>query len=116
MQVYLFTVVYLFLASCVLLSEDYGYKFLFLINIQNFFYKKALYQILSGIICSLLIVFNLVMPVSPGPIILGDILPATVLFFILIKHFSAKKKGSVLGFTALATTLIHLVFPNFVVI
>ncbi|MBP5163644.1 MAG: hypothetical protein ILP16_11815 [Spirochaetales bacterium] len=126
-QFYLLSVVYLVLCAGLLLVDRYGTSFLFLINLKTFYNSKKAVKItyLSlGLLIALAIVF---FPVSPGPIILGDILPAANIVLVLIyllRNFSKTEsiadfnngKRNALGFITLGVALIHFLFPWIVII
>ena len=83
-QFYLLSVVFLVLSAGLLLVDRYGTSFLFLINLKTFYNSKKAVKITFislGLLIALAVIF---FPVSPGPIILGDILPAANIVLILI--------------------------------
>jgi len=126
-QFYLLSVVYLVLSAGLLLVDRYGTSFLFLINLKTFYNSKKAVKITFislGFLIALAVIF---FPVSPGPIILGDILPAANIVLILIyllRNFSKAEsiadfnngKRNALGFITLGVALIHFLFPWIVVI
>ena len=126
-QFYLLSVVYLVLSAGLLLVDRYGTSFLFLINLKTFYNSKKAVKITFislGLLIALAVIF---FPVSPGPIILGDILPAANIVLVLIyllRNFSKAEsiadfnngKRNALGFITLGVALIHFLFPWIVVI
>lgn len=126
-QFYLLSVVFLVLSAGLLLVDRYGTSFLFLINLKTFYNSKKAVKstfISLGLLIALAVIF---FPVSPGPIILGDILPAANIVLVLIyllRNFSKAEsiadfnngKRNALGFITLGVALIHFLFPWIVVI
>jgi len=126
-QFYLLSVVYLALAAGLLLVDKYGTTFFFLINLKTFYTsKKAVRVVLLslGLLIALGIVF---FPISPGPVVLGDILPASNIVIVLIYFLRNKgategvvdfnnRKRNALGFATLGVALIHFLFPQLVII
>ncbi|MBQ3316958.1 MAG: hypothetical protein IJG69_03335 [Spirochaetales bacterium] len=121
-QFYLLSVVFLVLSAGLLLVDRYGTSFLFLINLKTFYNSKKAVKITFislGLLIALAVIF---FPVSPGPIILGDILPAANIVLVLIyllRNFSKAEsiadfnngKRNALGFITLGVALIHFLFP-----
>ena len=126
-QFYLLSVVFLVLSAGLLLVDRYGTLFLFLINLKTFYNSKKAVKITFislGLLIALAVIF---FPVSPGPIILGDILPAANIVLVLIyllRNFSKAEsiadfnngKRNALGFITLGVALIHFLFPWIVVV
>ena len=126
-QFYLLSVVYLVLSAGLLLVDRYGTSFLFLINLKTFYNSKKAVKITFislGLLIALAVIF---FPVSPGPIILGDILPAANIVLVLIyllRNFSKADsiadfnsgKRNALGFITLGVAVIHFLFPWIVVV
>ena len=126
-QFYLLSVVFLVLSAGLLLVDRYGTSFLFLINLKTFYNSKKAVKITFislGLLIALAVIF---FPVSPGPIILGDILPASNIVLVLIyllRNFSKAEsiadfnngKRNALGFITLGVALIHFLFPWIVVV
>ena len=126
-QFYLLSVVFLVLSAGLLLVDRYGTSFLFLINLKTFYTSKKAVKITFislGLLIALAVIF---FPVSPGPIILGDILPAANIVLVLIyllRNFSKAEsiadfnngKRNALGFITLGVALIHFLFPWIVVV
>lgn len=126
-QFYFLSILYLLLASCLLLVDKYGTVFFFLINFKNFFISKRRIQIIAFILGALIAVGVVVFPISPGPVILGDILPAVniivvVLYFMRqmgreesVADFNNGKRNA-LGFVTLGVALVHFLFPGIVIV
>lgn len=126
-QFYLLSVLYLFLWSGVLLSFRYGTKIIILINLRNIFEESSRNRKIS-VVSGLGIVLGLCfMPIDPGPVFLGDLIPAlTVLILVLhqvlnpldkVDGYSEDgSKGIILGYISLAVACAHLLFPSIVLI
>ena len=125
-QFYLLSVLYLVLASGLLLVDKYGSTVFFLINLKTFYNSKKLIQIISLSVGAVILLGVVFFPVNPGPMVLGDLLPAINLA-IVIFYFMRKvgktdivdynnEKRNALGFITLGVALIHLLFPSIVII
>ena len=125
-QFYLLSVLYLVLASGLLLVDKYGSMVFFLINLKTFYNSKKLTQIICLSIGAVIMLGVVFFPVEPGPMVLGDLLPAVnmavvLLYFVRkvgktdIVDFNNEKRNA-LGFITLGVALIHLLFPGIVII
>ncbi len=125
-QFYLLSVLYLVLASGLLLVDKYGTSFFFLINLKTFYNSKKLTQIICLSVGAVILLGIIFFPVDPGPMVLGDILPAANLSIVLL-YFLRKvgktdivdfnnEKRNALGFITLGVALVHFLFPNIVII
>jgi len=125
-QFYLLSVLYLVLASGLLLVDKYGTSFFFLINLKTFYNSKKLTQIICLSVGAVILLGIIFFPVEPGPMVLGDILPAATLAIVLL-YFLRKvgktdivdfnnEKRNALGFITLGVALVHFLFPNIVII
>ncbi len=127
-QAYFVSVVYLLFASCLLLVDKYGSRMLFLINLQSFYNSKKQIPIIFMVLGFLLAVVLVIKPMEPGPMVLGDFIPAVnilVLIFYFLKnynkgsgdvvHFNNPKKNA-LGYVTLGVSVIHFMFPKIVLL
>jgi hypothetical protein len=127
-QIYFLSVIYLFLSACLLLVDKYGATFLFLINLKTFYHSKKSYPtifMVTGLVIAAGLIF---FPMSPGPVVLGDFLPAInilidVFYFFL--HSKKEKadtftvnnsKRNALGFTTLGVAVFHFLFSSIVLL
>ena len=125
-QFYLLSVLYLVFASGLLLVDKYGSTVFFLINLKTFYNSKKLTQIICLAVGAVILLGVIFFPVSPGPMVLGDLLPAinlaVVLFYFMRKVGKTdivdynNEKRNALGFITLGVALIHLLFPSIVII
>ena len=125
-QFYLLSVLYLVLASGLLLVDNYGSMVFFLINLKTLYNSKKLTQIICLSVGAVIMLGVVFFPVEPGPMVLGDLLPAVNLAVVLL-YFVRKvgktdivdfnnEKRNALGFITLGVALIHLLFPGIVII
>jgi hypothetical protein len=126
-QFYLLSVVYLVLSAGLLLVDRFGASLLLLINLKTFYTSKKAIPIVwisVGLAIAAAIVF---FPVSPGPIILGDMLPASAIVLVVIYLMSRvgktesvedynNGKRNALGYFTLGVALIHFLFPWVVIV
>ncbi len=127
-QVYFLSVLYLFFSSCLLLVDKYGSNFLFLINLKSFYNSKKTYPVIfmaTGLVLSICL---LLFPMDPGPILLGDFLPAITILIVVFYFFIQShkedpdivvvnnKKRNALGFISLGVAAFHFLFPFIVLI
>ena len=125
-QFYLLSVLYLVLASGLLLVDKYGSRLFFLINLKTFYNSKKTTQIICLAVGVLILLGVVFFPVNPGPMVLGDLLPATNLAIVLLYFLRKVGKTDIvdynnenrnaLGFITLGVALIHLLFPSIVII
>lgn len=127
-QVYFVSVVYLVLASCLLLVDKYGPSMLFLINLQSFYRSRKHYPVIF-IILGVVVAASLVLfPMEPGPMVLGDFIPAfttLVVVFYFLKAYNSRTdavvsfndaKRNALGYVSLGVATLHFLFPSIVLI
>ena len=126
-QFYLLSVVYLVLSAGLLLVDRFGASFLLLINLKTFYTSKKAIPIVwisVGLVIAAAVVF---FPVSPGPIVLGDLLPAAAIVLVVLYLVSRlgktesvedynNGKRNALGYFALGVALIHFLFPWVVIV
>lgn len=127
-QVYFLSVLYLFFSACLLLVDKYGSTFLFLINLKTFYNSKKSYPIIFMATGLILALGLLIFPMDPGPIILGDFLPASNTLIVVFYFFLQSRrsnpdilevnnaKRNALGFATLGVSVLHFLFPFIVII
>lgn len=127
-QVYFISVIYLLFASCLLLVDKYGSSMLFLINLQSFYNSRKQIPVIFMVLGLCLSIALVIVPMDPGPVVLGDFIPAVnilVLVFYFLKnynkenssavHFNNPKKNA-LGYVTLGVCVIHFLFPKIVLL
>ena len=97
-QLYLLSVVYLVLASGLLLVDKYGSTFFFLINLKTFYNSKKITQIICLSVGAVILLGVVFFPVNPGPMVLGDILPAVNLAIVLFYFVRKVGKTDIVDF------------------
>lgn len=131
-QFYILSITYLIFSSLLLLVDSYRRGLSFMLKAKSKLKddeKKRNELFLVGILIAL---GKLFFPIAPGPIIIGDLLPAAA---VLAESFSVrmfyksseaegtaspivqnKKKSKRLGFIFLSIAVIHFLFPRFVML
>ena len=132
LQFYILSITYLIFSSLLLLVDSYRRGLSFMLKAKSKLKddeKKRNELFLGGILIAL---GKLFFPIAPGPIIIGDLLPAAA---VLAESFSVrmfyksseaegtaspivqnKKKSKRLGFIFLSIAVIHFFFPRFVML
>ena len=132
LQFYILSITYLIFSSLLLLVDSYRRGLSFMLKAKSKLKddeKKRNELFLGGI---LIVLGKLFFPIAPGPIIIGDLLPAAA---VLAESFSVrmfyksseaegtaspivqnKKKSKRLGFIFLSIAVIHFLFPRFVML
>lgn len=133
MQAYCLSLVYLVMAGALYLVDSYRRELSFVILFKGFLQERR--GALNGFFISgLAIAFLLlVFPVSPGPIVLGDFLPAAWIirssfFFHMLYSNRGLKDGEVYldtvslsrmrvsGIITMVLAVIHFLFPSIVMV
>ena len=127
-QVYFVSVVYLVLASCLLLVDKYGPSMLFLINLQSFYRSRKQYPVIFIILGVVVAASVVLFPMETGPMVLGDFIPAfttLVVVFYFLKAYNSRTdavvsfndaKRNALGYVSLGVATLHFLFPSIVLI
>ncbi|MBR4427708.1 MAG: hypothetical protein IKS77_08375 [Spirochaetales bacterium] len=126
-QFYLLSVLFLTLSAGLLLVDKYGTTFLFLINFKTFYNSHKVVRIVYLSIGLLIVVAIVMFPIAPGPVVLGDVLPAANILIVLLyflKNMSKSEsvveynngKRNALGFVTLGVAALHFLFPGVVII
>ena len=111
----------------IFLADRYGFNVIILLNVRSFYLagkKRQRYFPLLGLV---LAAGLLLFPISPGPMVIGDLLPAAAVLFCVFNfvlslsgaehHVSfAGKKDRFLGHFVLFVAIIHFLFPSIVII
>ena len=125
-QFFLLAELYLLLGAAVLLADLYGVRFVFMLNIRSFCFrtgKTSLCFFAAGLCLCLCLLFS---PVSPGPVIIGDLLPAVCILVeaFMFLHpalnnpgdFFSGSRDRQLGRVLFAVALLHFLFPSVVLL
>lgn len=88
LQIYILTIAYLLLGSGLLLVDEYGGTYILLLRLRNTVFSSRWTPLaLAGVGLSL--AFGKVfLPVSPGPVLLGDFSPVMCLAIISLYHLT----------------------------
>lgn len=132
-QGYFLSIVFLVLSSLMFLENKYRLKFSLILRLSSFLKsnKKALYLFTAfGFFTFSLL---LILPISPGPMILGDLIPSLMilyetLYFLVVYSksegksereyidFSKEGRKVTLGWISLIIAAVHFAFPGFVLL
>ncbi|MCI7606079.1 MAG: hypothetical protein MSS69_04920 [Spirochaetales bacterium] len=132
-QGYFLSILYLIISSLMFLQNKYRLQLSFVLRFSSYLIsnKKALNIFtLSGAVVFLIVLF---FPITPGPMILGDLVPAlmilyeTLYFYIVYGmedtkkereyiNFSKEGRKVALGWISLIIATVHFVFPSFVLL
>ncbi len=131
-QLYFLSIAYLVFSSLLLLVDSYRRKLSFMLKAKSSIrenIKRLNLYFLSGIALALSLLF---VPMSPGPIIIGDIIPAAFILFLAFffrllysernrersdAYLAGKKqKLRKLGFICLFISFMHFLFPSIVLL
>ncbi len=88
MQVYFLSIAYMLLGVGMLLVDHSGGRLLLLIRIRKAFRSTKRMRIFVILLGFLLTVLLLVLPVPPGPMVLGDLVPALTVLALTIWFLS----------------------------
>ncbi len=132
-QGYFLSVFYLIFSAMIYFQGKYRIELSFMLRFTDELEKdrKKLYVFSSlGLLTFLILIF---FPQSPGPVILGDLIPAlivlynTIYFFVMIKRKEKSGRGEyldtkrgerkiILGYISLSAAVLHFLLPSFVLI
>lgn len=79
-QAYYLSVTWLIALAGLLLVGPYGGTLSVLLNVRSLFINSRIARIILVLLGYLLGLLLLLLPIAPGPVILGDFIPATVIF------------------------------------
>lgn len=132
-QGYFLSILYLIISSLMFLQNKYRLQLSFVLRFSSYLIsnKKALNIFtLSGAVVFLIVLF---FPITPGPMILGDLVPALMIFYETLYfyivygmedtkkereyiNFSKEGRKVALGWISLIIATVHFVFPSFVLL
>ena len=112
-QFYVLSLTFLLYGAAYLLADEYGMKYHLLIRVKESLVVNQTVTIVIIVLTTVIGVLKLISPVSPGPVVVGDFLPALCLlaqavFFV----FDMKKKGSMYDDEAVDLDEDHTVFAD----
>lgn len=132
-QGYFLSVFYLIFSAMIYFQGKYRIELSFMLRFTDELEKdrKKLYLFSSlGLLTFLILIF---FPQSPGPVILGDLIPSlvvlynTIYFFMMIKRKEKSGRGEyldtkrgerkiILGYISLSAAVLHFLLPSLVLI
>ena len=139
-QGYILSVLYLSLSSLMFLQTKYRLQLSFVLRFSSFLVSNKNALNIFSLIGAMIFIILLFFPISPGPRILGDLIPAlmvlyeTLYFFIVpltttqkrgredIKkdreyiNFSKEGRKVTLGWISMIVAIVHFAFPSFVLL
>ena len=132
-QGYILSVLYLSLSSLMFLQTKYRLQLSFVLRFSSFLVSNKNALNIFSLIGAMIFIILLFFPISPGPRILGDLIPAlmvlyeTLYFFIVygredIKkdreyiNFSKEERKVTLGWISMIVAIVHFAFPSFVLL
>ncbi len=132
-QGYFLTLVYLVVSSLIYFQSKYRLELAFMLRFTDALERDRRYLYSFSALGLLTFLILLFFPVSPGPKILGDLVPAlvvlynTLYFFIMIKRKEKSERADyldrkrserriALGWISLSVALLHFLFPSFVLV
>ncbi len=126
MQIYLLTVLYLFITGLFLLIDNYRELLAFLIRYRHLLLSSVKARVCAGALGIILSLLNLFLPSYPGPMYLGDLIPAVALFLSAFYYFTLKEerigdatlyaKGKTRGTLLLLSAVFHFILPTCVLL
>ena len=126
MQIYLLTVLYLLFTGLFLLIDNYREYLAFLIRYRHLLLASVRARAVSGALGMILSVLNLFFPSYPGPMYIGDLLPAIALFLSAFYYFTLKEerisnatlyaRGKTRGILLILAALFHFLIPSCVIL
>ncbi|MGM0431950.1 MAG: hypothetical protein ACQEQU_04495 [Spirochaetota bacterium] len=83
-QFYFLAIVFITAGSLVLLAGDYGNKFPVMLRLRDLIFRNQTNTIVMLVLTAVTGVLKLISPMAPGPVVLGDFIPAISLVAISI--------------------------------
>ncbi|MDC7245685.1 MAG: hypothetical protein PQJ47_07215 [Sphaerochaetaceae bacterium] len=83
-QIYVLTIVLLFLAIMLFFSDYYGWKYITLLKFKNYIDTHTVASAVLTGASALAVVLNTFFPVSPGPVLLGELFVQIALFVLFL--------------------------------
>lgn len=79
-QFYVLALAFMLYGAAVLLADEFGEKFKILVRIQEIHFINQTFTIVMIVLTGVIGLLKLIAPTSPGPVVVGDFLPAINLF------------------------------------
>lgn len=129
MQSFLLCEVFLTISSLLILLDSYRESLSFLLRFRTWLQDNKWGRNLFSVIGFAISLLVLLFPVDPGPMIIGDIIPALAVFGLVLffrKEYSGEgavfagtelgKGRRILGYIVFGIALLHFIVPSFVLI
>lgn len=125
---YFISIIYIAFGGLLLLLDSYRAQLTFMLRIRQNLEENSNYRYFASAFGVLMFILLLVIPIEPGPKLIGDIIPAFASLVIALSIFFSKRKSvdavkimdfstkKYLGFTMLAIAFIHFLLPSFVLL
>lgn len=110
----------------IFLADRYGMNVIILLNVRSFYLAGRRRQIafpVAGLVLTLGLLF---FPIQPGPVVIGDLLPAVCVFSCVFNYTLAlgssvngnysSMRDRFMGWFALCVGIIHFLFPAIVIL
>ena len=125
-QVYFLSEIYLLISAMIFLADRYGMNVIILLNVRSYYLAGKRRQIAFPVIGLILTLGLLFFPISPGPMVIGDLLPALCVFSCVFNYTLALSstvhgnystmRDRFMGWSALTVGIIHFLFPAIVIL
>jgi len=125
-QVYFLSEIYLLISAMIFLADRHGMNVIILLNVRSYYLSGRRRQIafpVAGVVLTLGLLF---FPIQPGPVVIGDLLPAVCVLSCVFNYtlaLSSSVSGNyssmrdrLLGWAALFVGIIHFLFPAIVIL
>jgi len=110
----------------IFLADRYGMNVIILLNVRSYYLSGKRRQIAFPVVGLILTIGLLFFPISPGPVVIGDLLPAMCVLSCVFNYtlaLSSTANGNystmrdrVQGWAALSVGIIHFLFPAIVIL
>jgi hypothetical protein len=93
-QFYVLALAFMLYGAAVLLSDEFGGKYKILLRIKELHVLNQTFTIVMIVLTATVGLLKLIAPTSPGPVVIGDFLPAINLFALAVFFIFDLKKGT----------------------
>jgi hypothetical protein len=110
----------------IFLADRYGMNVIILLNVRSYYLSGKRRQVAFPVVGLILTIGLLFFPISPGPVVIGDFLPAFCVLTCVFNYTLAlgssvhgnysTMRDRVLGWFALSVGIIHFLFPSLVIL
>ena len=110
----------------IFLADRYGMNVIILLNVRSYYLSGRRRQIAFPVAGMILTLGLLFFPIEPGPVVIGDLLPAVCVLLCVFNYTLAlsssvqgnfsSKRDRFLGWFAVCVGIIHFLFPGIVIL